>query len=574
MDFIFFNKENSEKYYVLGWILSDGHVAKNKSFWSIQLQQKDKKMLEKILKLINSSNNIHGPYNNQPSVQIRICCKDHLSFLTQSWGLNNKKSQTLKWKNCPEEFLPDLVRGYFDGDGSVYTKQSANPNVSTVGINFVGTHHFITGLREAINNALGFLGDAGSFVDLDTYSALVYNGCDSALKILDWMYVNSTEDTRLDRKFEKYIEYKRYIESFKIGNKYNKSIKYTNTIVPDFKTSQQIRFDYVNLSLNISQLSVKYNVNRSTIDSIIKNLTHTKADNRTNHAKIYFSAFGENKHLLDWVNDERCVVDLGTLRDRIVNQKLKPEEALTKIPDSTSGVLKYRYNIAGEHKTITELLADKGISRGAFMHRVFDLGMSPKEASEILVGNITHKNVAQGKLSNNQKHTQSEINSAREIYANSGKTVKQVSEITGISESILYDALTGKTYKDSNFKPAHKKQDTILITYNNQSKSTKGWSAETGLPYSTIDRRYREFQAGKISLDQVFQNDEKRLNLGKTQSERDIRAYELAKNLRADYKNGLIGKALYEKYNIPKSRAMDLIANRTCKEEIVWWKNN
>ena len=31
----FFSIENSEKYYVLGWILSDGHVAKDKNFCSI-----------------------------------------------------------------------------------------------------------------------------------------------------------------------------------------------------------------------------------------------------------------------------------------------------------------------------------------------------------------------------------------------------------------------------------------------------------------------------------------------------------------------------------------------------------
>ena len=460
-----------------------------------------------------------------------------------------------------------MVRGYFDGDGSIYTKQSANPNVNTVGINFVGTHHFINGLQKAINNAIGFEEKTGCISDLDTYATLIYNGSDIALKILDWIYISSTELTRLDRKFEKYIEYKKYIESLTNYDEHNKSTKYGNTIVPDFKLSEQIRFDYKYLDLNITQLSSKYNVNRSTLDGILKNITHVKSDNRTSHSKIYVEAFGENKHILDWVDDDRCNVDSGTLRDRIINQKLNPEEAITKLPDSTSGVLKYRYDIDGEFKTISEILKDKGISRSTFTHRVNNLGLSPKEASEKLPGELKGANHAPGKLSNNQKYTQSEIKSARDIYVSEGKTVKEVAQITGISEVVLHNAFAGKTYKDPTYTPKKKKQDTISITYNNKTQSIKEWSNELGIPYSTIDRRYR----ANLPIDQVMCQEE--LPKTKTkQSEKDKNSYILARNLREDYKNGLQGKSLYEKYNVPKSRAMDILANRTCKDENVWWK--
>jgi hypothetical protein len=563
----FFYEENKDKYYVLGWILSDGHVSKIKNFWSIQLHLKDKKMLEKILNIIKSDNNIHGPYKDRPSVQIQIVNKEHLTFLTQSWGLDNHKSHNLKWKDCPDEFLPHLVRGYFDGDGSIYTKQSANPNVNTVGINFVGTHNFINGLKIAINKANNLDESTGCISDLDTYATLIYNGSDIALKILDWIYISSTELTRLDRKFEKYLEYKKYIESLTNYDEHNKSTKYGNTIVPDFNLSEQIRFDYKYLDLNITQLSSKYNVNRSTLDGILKNITHVKSDNRTNHSKIYVEAFGENKHILDWADDDRCNVDSGTLRDRIINQKLNPEEAITKLPDSTSGVLKYRYDIDGEFKTISEILKDKGISRSTFTHRVNNLGLSPKEASEKLPGELKGANHAPGKLSNNQKYTQSEIKSARDIYVSEGKTVKEVAQITGISEVVLYNAFAGKTYKDPTYTPQKKKQDTISITYNNKTQSIKEWSNELGIPYSTIDRRYR----ANLPIDQVMCQEE--LPKTKTkQSEKDKNSYILAQNLREDYKNGLQGKSLYEKYNVPKSRAMDILANRTCKDENVWWK--
>jgi hypothetical protein len=59
----------------------------------------------------------------------------------------------------------------------------------------------------------------------------------------------------------------------------------------------------------------------------------------------------------------------------------------------------------------------------------------------------------------------------------------------------------------------------------------------------------------------------------KVQSDKDKAAYEMAKLVREDYKNGIIGKANYDKYNIKKSKYIDLIGNRTCKEDCVWWKN-
>ena len=175
------------------------------------------------------------------------------------------------------------------------------------------------------------------------------------------------------------------------------------------------------------------------------------------------------------------------------------------------------------------------------------------------------------KSPNNSKITQGIADDIRLLYG-TGKTVKEISEMSGVGESAIYDVIQNNSWYDENYSPSRKNQHTILITHKNKTQTINEWSSELKIPYSTIDRRYRLYREGKITIDQIFHNEEKRLNLGKTQSEKDIKAYEVAKNLRSDYKNGLIGKALYEKYNVPKSRAMDLIANRTCKEEIVWWK--
>ncbi len=172
---------------------------------------------------------------------------------------------------------------------------------------------------------------------------------------------------------------------------------------------------------------------------------------------------------------------------------------------------------------------------------------------------------------NNSKINQALANDMRAYYK-SGETVKSISEKLDISEYIVYDVVANRTWSDASYAPVRKHQDTILITKGNKTKTIREWSNETGLPYSTIDRRYREFLDGKLSsIDEVL-SVEKLPKVKVNQSERDKKAHDLAFKIRTDYKNGLIGKALYEKWGVPKSRAMDILANRTCVEDDIWWK--
>ena len=228
--------------------------------------------------------------------------------------------------------------------------------------------------------------------------------------------------------------------------------------------------------LSISELSNKYNVNMSTITSIVKNITHIKSDDRSGHATVYLDAFRENKHILDWVNDDRCVVDIGTLRERIKVQQLNSEEALTKLPDSTSGILKHTFEIDGEEKTISELIKDKNISRSAFVYRVFELGMDPLEASKALPGAVSRGAYADGRLSNNQKYTQDQVNEARSLFKKGNMTISNISKITGVSEASLYDITSNRSWVDSSYSYEKEKSDKIFITHKNLTLSLAEWS--------------------------------------------------------------------------------------------------
>jgi hypothetical protein len=166
---------------------------------------------------------------------------------------------------------------------------------------------------------------------------------------------------------------------------------------------------------------------------------------------------------------------------------------------------------------------------------------------------------------NNQKINQEVANTIRTLHQT--LSAKDISLNLDVPLSTIYDVLSNRTWVDENYVYQKSNKETIYLTYNDITLSLSDWSKEVDIPKSTLDRRYRQ----GLSIEQIFSTD-KRLNLGKIKSEKDLESYKIAKIVRDDYKNGIVGKSNYEKHNIPKSRYIDLIGNRTCKEEIVWWK--
>jgi predicted transcriptional regulator len=166
---------------------------------------------------------------------------------------------------------------------------------------------------------------------------------------------------------------------------------------------------------------------------------------------------------------------------------------------------------------------------------------------------------------NNQKIDQEVANNIRSLHQTI--SAKDISSQLDVPLSTIYDVLSNRTWFDENYESKKTNQDIIYLTYNERTLSLSEWSEKLNIPKSTLDRRFRQ----GLSLNQIFSTN-KRLNLGKQKSEKDLESFKIAKIVREDYKNGFIGKSNYEKHNIPKSRYIDLIGNRTCKEENVWWK--
>lgn len=170
--------------YVLGLWFADGCIYKGKIF-DITLPAKDKYILKKVKEELGYEGNLYDCVDRQV-VRINFSCKviyDDLISISPF---------------VPKEFLPDFVRGYFDGNGSIKRMKNNRLNSSFYGEN----EFFLLTLLEVLKAEAGIIG--GSF---DDSSMTLRFGKNDTLRLCEYMYKNNPELFLL-RKYEKYLSYK------------------------------------------------------------------------------------------------------------------------------------------------------------------------------------------------------------------------------------------------------------------------------------------------------------------------------------------------------------------------------
>lgn len=122
----FFKKWSPEMAYVLGFFFADGTITKNKngsSYFVIQIS--DQILLENIRKALGSehkiSKRIHLKYDSI-FYRLQIGSKELIDGLKQLGVVPNKTSR-MKFPDIPERYTGSFIRGYFDGDGNVWSGQ-------------------------------------------------------------------------------------------------------------------------------------------------------------------------------------------------------------------------------------------------------------------------------------------------------------------------------------------------------------------------------------------------------------------------------------------------------------------
>lgn len=200
----YFSKiDTEEKAYWLGFISADGFINSKSERWGVTLSADDKNHLEKLKESLDSTHPVNIFAVNKEkgyySSRLHICSKQMKNDLISNGVLENK-TEYMKFpseEQVPQSLIRHYMRGYFDGDGSVYLD-----NLNRWYLNLLGTKEFLIDFKEKMGYPdYKIYKDKRSIVYYITIGAQK-----TVLDILDFLYKDST--IYLDRKYLRYKEAK------------------------------------------------------------------------------------------------------------------------------------------------------------------------------------------------------------------------------------------------------------------------------------------------------------------------------------------------------------------------------
>lgn len=206
VNYDFFDKiDTEEKAYWLGFILADGNIHKNKMNIQINLSALDEKHLEKFANIFKKDIYHFETYSKNYNkiykiVTLSISSKNIHNSL-QNVGVKINKTDNEDGSSVDfvkNDLLPHLVRGCFDGDGSISFKKRGNHLLGNFTI--AGHPKLLKRFQKIIKNNTGL--SEGEIALHHRYAVLRWGGIEQMKAIYDWLYRDSS--IFLERKKEKF----------------------------------------------------------------------------------------------------------------------------------------------------------------------------------------------------------------------------------------------------------------------------------------------------------------------------------------------------------------------------------
>lgn len=205
--------DNQKKAYILGLLFADGNNCPSKGTIRISLKEEDKAILEQIrqelklekpLKYQDNSNDNHNGYVSK-NAWILDCFSSYMCQTLNDIGLVPNKSLIVEFPKIPNNLISHFVRGYYDGNGSIYRTIKTENNHHVI-VTITSTLSFCKTLSEICTNELDIfcpIYDASNHNGITKVFTL--SGRNKAKKFLDWMYKDA--DMFLQRKYDRYVNY-------------------------------------------------------------------------------------------------------------------------------------------------------------------------------------------------------------------------------------------------------------------------------------------------------------------------------------------------------------------------------
>lgn len=203
----YFNKiDSEEKAYWLGFIWADGYVSK-KCPWDFIIQIKDIDHLLKFQKSIGYKGSIkitkNGGFKNSSHMGRLVISRKIICETLNNLGKNN---ETISIPNITDDLKRHFIRGFFDGDGSVYTySKTGIPKGAKKRYSYNQIECSIIGkisILEDIQREINFIKTRYKNSKTDYMKYLVISNKKDVIKFYNWLYKDST--IYMSRKYNKF----------------------------------------------------------------------------------------------------------------------------------------------------------------------------------------------------------------------------------------------------------------------------------------------------------------------------------------------------------------------------------
>ena len=203
--------DTPNKAYILGLLYADGYNGIDKSTVRLQLVEDDVDILNRInkeigsskpLKYLDCSNRIYGNGYISKNMYVLEFYGTHICKSLDNNGMHQNKSLILTYPEfLREDLYSHFIRGYFDGDGSVYQ----NPITGSVTITITSTEQFCNTCLDILRRNLSI---GGGIYDASNHNGItkVLSICgDQCKTVLEWLYQDA--EMYIQRKYDRYIQY-------------------------------------------------------------------------------------------------------------------------------------------------------------------------------------------------------------------------------------------------------------------------------------------------------------------------------------------------------------------------------
>lgn len=199
----FSNIDTSNKAYFVGLLFADGsveHDSSRETMIRIQLLNEDKQLLEKFKSEISSDGKITDAKGNTCVFSVR---SDQMAKDLEQFGIIPNKTYKTHFlpNNIPSVFLTDFLRGYVDGDGSLYFNTENNTFHLNVTSHYLTiTDHFRDIVYQLLNTQERSKEHHSTFYN--NTAKFTFNGLE-AYQLASLLYKNAS--IYCQRKYDKYL---------------------------------------------------------------------------------------------------------------------------------------------------------------------------------------------------------------------------------------------------------------------------------------------------------------------------------------------------------------------------------